>query len=542
MKHLLFIAIGLTLCLLGPKAQATEQFPDYIVIDGERFELYVDWSFPSPLQTYYHRTGQQSPFHSWSTANYRGHIARWEVRDGQLYLTEVDTRSHYSRTGTYFPNTHKRFDTVAHPSYFGIESLGGSTDGSVVADWFTGPIVALRPFVYDEKIYYDNSSSKRQVRRAKKVINERIKQNERAGDIYLYVQNGKVVAMQTINLNDKKRASKISFKDTSDHEFMAKYELLYTEQQYKMYHLAAGSVYDSVTIDGHGARFDSGDDFAPSLIMPHFDNNPDNWPFSWSNFQLCGAPLPRFELIHDSLFVTGIEVATMSKEVMFNVDCLEVPLDSVFPPEALANGRVFASWISGQHTVQFTVADNYNKFLGQTYVDKIIRLELKEGVATHKQYYPTTFEQDSANGTDRAKHFCNPDIVCCTRFGLWLPVDIKQLPQVTEGADYMGDKQAMRDFLAQHPLADTTINGRFFIGFGLNSKGVADHFWMTDLRNPSVIDWGEDILNAIRQLPQQWQPAKYADTEGGEAQPVDSYQVIDVTIANGRFTQAHLRR
>ena len=80
------------------------------------------------------------------------------------------------------------------------------------------------------------------------------------------------------------------------------------------------------------------------------------------------------------------------------------------------------------------------------------------------------------------------------------------------------------------------------IGFGLNRNGIADHFWMTDLRDGSVIDWGEAILDAVRKLPQQWSPAKYASKEGEEAQPVDSYQVIDVTIEKGKFTSAHLHR
>ncbi|MCQ2295735.1 MAG: hypothetical protein MJZ67_08820 [Bacteroidales bacterium] len=62
--------------------------------------------------------------------------------------------------------------------------------------------------------------------------------------------------------------------------------------------------------------------------------------------------------------------------------------------------------------------------------------------------------------------------------------------------------------LQQHPLSDTTINGRFFIGFGLNHNGVADHLWMTVLSASEVIDWGETIRQATGHLPQLWQPAK----------------------------------
>lgn len=75
-KHLLSIIFGILLLFaVGNNAKATEQYPDYIIINGEKFELYVDWSFPSVLQLYYSATNQHSPFSMWSTANYRGHIA-----------------------------------------------------------------------------------------------------------------------------------------------------------------------------------------------------------------------------------------------------------------------------------------------------------------------------------------------------------------------------------------------------------------------------------------------------------------------------------
>lgn len=542
-RFLSFFFAILLLCAVGNRAKATEQYPDYIIINGEKFELYVDWSFPSVLQLYYSATKQQTPFNSWSTANYRGHIATWELRDSALCLVQVDSRPHRGRTGTYFPNTQKRIDTVASPAYFGIHSVNGQPqmeDGSVVADWFTGTIVARRFLNYDdEKICYSDESSKKEKRQAEKRLKKQKKYNAKAGNYYLYVRNGKVVETQVINQYDMKRVQNISYKDTSDHEFMRKYQMLYLDQNYRMYHLTEGLAHDTVLVHGHGGMF-AGGDFDASLVMDYFDNSPLNWPFNWENFNLCGAPQAQVEIINDSLFITGLKVIVMAG-AMFETAGVDLLMDSIFPPETLQNGRLFASWVNGQKTIQYTVFDDYEEYdYSRSYVDKIQRIEVKDGVVVHSQFYPTTFEQDQANGLDRPTHFCNPNKVCCTTFGYWLPVDIKKLPQVTEGAAYLGEKDAMLQFLQHHPLSDTTINGRFFIGFGLNCDGVADHYWLTDLRDSKVIDWGESILQAIRQLPQQWQPAKYAAKEGEEALPVDSYQVLDVTIRKGQFTTAYL--
>ena len=86
-------------------ATATEQYPDIIEYGKKKYELYVDWGHPSPLQTLYIRTNTESPFKGYSTANYRGHIATWRIRDGKLYLVSVNTQKQYGRTGTYFPVT-----------------------------------------------------------------------------------------------------------------------------------------------------------------------------------------------------------------------------------------------------------------------------------------------------------------------------------------------------------------------------------------------------------------------------------------------------
>lgn len=537
------LIIVLKFFLFENTANATDQYPDYLVMNGEKFELYVDWSFPSPLAIYYMRTAQPSPFESWGTANYRGHVATWEIRDSSLFLVKVDTRPQAERTGTYFPTSQQHQDTLTVPAFWGIKSLGNlpnNNDGSVLADWFSGVIVAKRYLnPEDERIYYSDESSNQQKLAAKNRLDEQTKSNAAAGDFYLLVRQGKVKVMLAINEMDMERAMKISEEDMSDRDFMMKYEMLYLNQSYMLYHLSAGLSHDSVTVSGHGGHFVNYE--GSSLIMGYYDNDPVNWPFSWENSELCGAPVPHFEVIHDSIFVTGMRIAY--SEGLFDYRYIDVAMDSVFPPEKLQNGRLFATWVNGKQMVQYTVFDDYDElFYEKKYIYKIQRMEVKDGIVLRSQIYPNSFELDGMNDLSRTSHFCNPDQVCCTKFGLWLPVDIKKLPTVTENAAYLEEENSMLEFLSQHPLNDTTINGRFMIGFGLNCNGQADHFWMTDLRNEGVIDWGESILEAIRQLPPYWQPAKYASHEGELPIPIDSYQVIDVTIQDGKFTNAYLHR
>jgi len=117
-------------------ATATEQYPDIIEYDKKKYELYVDWGHPSPLQTLYIRTNTESPFKGYSTANYRGHIATWRIRDGKLYLVSVNSQRQYGRTGTYFPSDDNSTDTTAAPGFFAITSLSltpPESDGAVFA-------------------------------------------------------------------------------------------------------------------------------------------------------------------------------------------------------------------------------------------------------------------------------------------------------------------------------------------------------------------------------------------------------------------------
>ncbi|TAL80726.1 MAG: hypothetical protein EPN75_06485 [Beijerinckiaceae bacterium] len=60
----------------------TAQVPERIIVDGRPRELFADPLYR--LRTHF-RLDLRYP-ESWHTANYRGYIGTWEIRDGRLYL------------------------------------------------------------------------------------------------------------------------------------------------------------------------------------------------------------------------------------------------------------------------------------------------------------------------------------------------------------------------------------------------------------------------------------------------------------------------
>ena len=68
---------------------ATKQVPDYLNYKNKKLTLNTGWGHPSPLQAYYYQNNLEYPFTWSSTANYRGHIAIWEISDNKLFLKEI---------------------------------------------------------------------------------------------------------------------------------------------------------------------------------------------------------------------------------------------------------------------------------------------------------------------------------------------------------------------------------------------------------------------------------------------------------------------
>lgn len=112
-----------TCLILTGTATATLQTPDHIIYNGVEASLFLGFYFPSPLEVYF-ADKPQYPFRTISTANYRGHIATWEIANEQLFLNRVD----YEDSG---------IDSMRNIPLDKIFGLSKSID-RIKATWFTG--------------------------------------------------------------------------------------------------------------------------------------------------------------------------------------------------------------------------------------------------------------------------------------------------------------------------------------------------------------------------------------------------------------------
>ena len=347
---------------------ATDQESDIFLEKGKQYALYCNWGHPSPLQVLYLRTGTESPFNSYSTANYRGHVATWQVCDSALYLVTVDTRRHYSGTGTYWPNDGTSTDTIATPAFFGIKSLSGAApreDGSVLANWFSGVLV-ITPTYQDIK----NGASNDWIR-------------------YLYFRNGKMLKDVTITNKEMEKFQHLKKKDKYNNELMEKYQMAYLNQCYLSYYLQSGLAYDKVKLGDHQGRFQA-HQFSP-MLMRLYDNDPLQFPFNWENFEKNGAPICTWVIQQDSLF---LEQVTLYYGIgLFEHEEESVSLSELFRPERIVNKRVFAFWMSGDFVVEYGEEEKDMFGMIEMKVDRKQNITLDSGRVVKSEWSPSAFEE-----------------------------------------------------------------------------------------------------------------------------------------------------
>lgn len=505
MKTLRMVFFALMAIGIGYTAYGTEQFPDYIEYGGKKYELSVSWGHPSPLQVLYIRTNTESPFPSYSTANYRGHIATWRISDGKFYLATVDTRRHTGRTGTYWPDSGRRFDTLAAPGYFDITSLSGQSaeaDGAVLADWFSGVLEI------GEQVVKDKKSPKMK------------------GQRYVYVRYGEVVDDQWVRPKDFKRMQNVSAKDTADRKFMDKYRIVYLNQCYLSYYFQSGMGHDKMLYDGHQGRMVS-PDFRPQL-MSLFDYDPLQFRFSWENFQRNGAPVCTWSISHDSLFINRITL--WSGLGFYGHDEDTVGLDEIFKLERIVDGRVFAFWMSGERTVEYGQEHEGRLGTMEFRLKRQQRIILDSGRIVQTVWTPSSFEADTLR---------DPLAVCDSqhvyRCAHWGVSDYyEELPEAATLPYWAEGDSSLQSWFDSHPLDDPRAKDlvlRTVLHFKVNCRGEAGEWAIASKGKGVLFELSNQVLEIAKQLPATgWIPAT---DESGNA--VDCWQVMQFNIKEGNL-------
>ena len=480
---------------------ATEQYPDKIIYKGKTYELSIGWGHPSPLQVLYIRTNTTSPFHSYSTANYRGHIATWEIRNNRLFLVNVDTRTHRGRTGTYWPTGEKQFDTLASPSYYSISSLSNcpaDRDGAVLADWFSGVLEVGAP------------------------ISDGKKKAKMKGLRYIYVRDGEIVDDQIITNNDFKRFERMTAKDTSNHKLMDKYLIVYLNQCYISFYFQSGMANDAVLFDGHKGRLPSAD-FRPTL-MSLYDNDPLLFPYNWEHFEKNGTPVCTWSIRHDSLFLDTVRLFSGLGFYEHNEELAS--LEEMFIPERIENGRVFAFWMNGEKYVEYGKSTQ-NGFGREDFrLTHLQHIILDSGRIVNVTWTPSDFEGDTLKPLqvcDSLQIYGKKNWAIRDLFG--------ELPEPATLPIWKTGDSTLQAWFDSHPLQDEradSVSFRVNIAFKVNCNGEAGDWTIASKGASGVFfELANQILDILRQLPNNWLAAT---NDSGE--PVDCWHVMSISVEN----------
>jgi hypothetical protein len=123
-------ALLIACALAPPPAGATAQVADVLVLDGEKVPLHTN-----PLQPYLDANPESVPkFSPGSTANWRGYVATFAIRNGMLIVDRVEVSRWEKAAG--------REESVRRVEDVVTRVFGGRDD--VPATWYTGVLVIPR--------------------------------------------------------------------------------------------------------------------------------------------------------------------------------------------------------------------------------------------------------------------------------------------------------------------------------------------------------------------------------------------------------------
>ena len=267
---------------------ATMQQPDILYYEDQKMFLETGWEFPSPLEIYYYQNNIQTPFRAFSTGNYRGHIAVWEVVDDKLYLNEILLEA-------WIPDNDWELTTISYkPSEYGVKPKSCLTEesGAVFADWFSGVLFCYMRYSNGVYNWY-----------------------------YFHVRYGEII------------------------DIGKKMDQLYENYLAYCYRLFED---DEIDFEQQNCRLNTGFD-RPSPVFELYDNDHLSWPYNWENKIRSGAPHCKWLIEDGKLYLTGVELYGGFDYYSINIQTLD--LTDLFN-DKVVDGVIDANWVSDVYLIK----------------------------------------------------------------------------------------------------------------------------------------------------------------------------------------------
>ena len=341
--------------LIANNLFATEQQSDILHYGKEELTVDIGWGHPSPVETYYSQNNLIYPFFMISTANYRGHIATWEIEDGKFFITEINLN-----------------DKKLNPRFFKINSKDKnlSSEGKIFADWFSGILSCKKR---TKKNYWKIEYS-----------------------IYFHIKNGVIQRTEKVSNEDLKKIENFTEKDTSDTVLMDKYLMLYLNQNYISYYFRLNDD-EEVTLNKKKGIINGKN--SNSLILEYFDNDHMKWPYNWENLEMNGAPNGTWEIENNKLFLTSISLHTGLS--LYEAEETKLELSNVFPNKTLIDGKVFVDWANGVYLIKRGEKTKDNLGIEEFKITEYTLLRIKDGIIIEFETIPGDFNfRDVPSDTD----------------------------------------------------------------------------------------------------------------------------------------------
>lgn len=100
---------------------------------------------------------------------------------------------------------------------------------------------------------------------------------------------------------------------------------------------------------------------------------------------------------------------------------------------------------------------------------------------------------------------------------------------------FSGGAEELIKYFKANSLPNSNIF-RTLISFVVNCEGEVGSFQVLSDSKADKIVLDEQVLAIVKKMPRKWKPATTKD-----GKPVDSYQVLQLTIQNGKFTDVQYK-